>query len=238
MNLQLKKFIEKNNFHQFDLKAVFFDMDGVLFDSMPLHAEAWVKAMNDFGFEFSLYDAYMNEGRTGESTIDEMFVKKYGHAADQQTKQKIYDIKAKYFNECPAPKQISDAFELLKMVKAKGLQIFVVTGSAQISLLDTLDKNFPNIFEKDKMVTAFDCKIGKPDPEPYLLALQKAGVAKNQAVVVENAPLGVQSGVAAGLFTIGINTGILRPEELEKEGANIIYPNMKTLIENFDEIFF
>ncbi|MDR1544317.1 MAG: HAD-IA family hydrolase [Prevotellaceae bacterium] len=237
MNLELKNFIAEKNYPTFDLKAAFFDMDGILFDSMPYHAQAWVKAMNEFGLEFSLYDAYLNEGRTGDSTIDELFVKQYGYVSDAAERQKMYDLKSQYFNEFPAPKQIPNVFELLKMLKNKGLQIFVVTGSAQVSLLETLDKNFPNIFEKGKMVTAFDCKIGKPDPEPYLMALAKAGVEKWQAVVVENAPLGVHSAVAAGLFTIGVNTGILKPEELKKKGANMIFKNMREVIESWKKIF-
>ena len=57
------------------------------------------------------------------------------------------------------------------------------------------------------MVTAFDVKYGKPHPEPYLMGLEKAGVHANEAFVVENAPMGVEAGVAAGIFTIAVNTG-------------------------------
>ena len=232
MTVAIQKFISENNYPTFDLKAVFFDMDGVLFDSMPLHAKAWQQAMTEVGLDFSLYDAYMNEGRTGDSTIDEAFLLKYGKTADEETKRKIYQRKSDLFNEYnTTPQQIPNVYELLKIVKNRDLQIFVVTGSAQISLLDMLDRSFPNIFEEGKTVTAFDCKIGKPDPEPYLIALEKAKIEKWQALVVENAPLGVRSAVSAGLFTIGVNTGILKPEELEKEGANIVLPNMKTLVE-------
>jgi len=232
MTTEIQKFILKKNYPDFDLKAVFFDMDGVLFDSMPLHAKAWQEAMTEIGLDFSLYNAYMNEGRTGDSTIDEAFLLKYGKTADKETKRKIYQRKSDLFNSFNAiPQQIPDVYELLKILKNRGLDIFVVTGSAQISLIDMLDKSFPNIFEQDKIVTAFDCKIGKPDPEPYLIALNKAKVEKWQVMVVENAPLGVRSAVAAGLFTIGINTGILKPEELEKEGANLVLPNMRALIE-------
>ena len=232
MTQEIQKFISEKNYPNFDLKAVFFDMDGVLFDSMPFHAKAWQQAMNKFGLEFSLYDAYMNEGRTGDSTIDEMFLFKYGKTADEETKKQIYKRKSDLFNSYNVmPAQIPDVYKLLKMLKNRGLQIFIVTGSAQISLLDTLDESFPNIFEDGKVVTAFDCKIGKPDPEPYLIALSKAKVEKWQALVVENAPLGVRSAVAAGIFTVGVNTGILKPEELQKEGANLVLPNMQALID-------
>jgi HAD superfamily hydrolase (TIGR01509 family) len=228
----IQNFIKQKNYPQFELKAVFFDMDGVLFNSMPFHAGAWVKAMKYFKLPFSLYDAYMNEGRTGDSTIDEMFLKKYGFTADSETKQKIYAKKSEFFNQYKTkPKPIPDVFELLKMLKNKGLQIFVVTGSAQVSLLDTLDEHFPNIFEKEKVITAFDVKIGKPNPEPYLMALQRAGVEPYEAAVIENAPLGVRSAVAAGILTVGVNTGILKPEEMLKEGAAVVFPNMRAVIE-------
>ena len=62
-------------------------------------------------------------------------------------------------------------------------------------------------FRRELMVTAFDVKYGKPHPEPYLMALQKGGLAPNEAIVVENAPMGVQAGAAAGIFTVAVNTG-------------------------------
>ena len=56
-------------------KAYFFDMDGVLFDSMPRHAIAWEEVMRQHGLPFTAYDCYVNEGRTGESVIREAFQK-------------------------------------------------------------------------------------------------------------------------------------------------------------------
>ena len=86
------------------------------------------------------------------------------------------------------------------------------------------------------MVTAFDVKKGKPDPEPYLMALKKGNLNPNQAIVVENAPMGVRSAKAAGIFTIAVNTGILKDEELWKEGADLVYPSMKALRNELDII--
>lgn len=88
------------------------------------------------------------------------------------------------------------------------------------------------------MVTAFDVKLGKPHPEPYLMGLVKAGAALNsdgsplhpsQAVVVENAPLGVQSAKAAGIYTIAVNTGELTDKALLDAGADIVFPSMQAL---------
>ena len=76
------------------------------------------------------------------------------------------------------------------------------------------------------MVTGFDVKRGKPDPEPYLMGLQKAGIKAEEAVVVENAPLGVESAHRAGIFTIAANTGPLEDSLLKEAGADIVVPGL------------
>jgi beta-phosphoglucomutase-like phosphatase (HAD superfamily) len=86
------------------------------------------------------------------------------------------------------------------------------------------------------MVTGYDVKYGKPHPEPYLMGLDKAGVQANEAIVIENAPIGVQAGVAAGIFTIAVNTGPLDDQELLDAGANLLYPNMAALAQDWANI--
>ena len=66
------------------------------------------------------------------------------------------------------------------------------------------------------------------------MALQKAGIQANEAVVIENAPLGVRAGVAAGIFTIALNTGPLPDNVLLQEGANILFPSMPAFNENWE----
>ena len=60
------------------LKAVLFDMDGVLFNSMPYHSEAWHKVMKSHGLTLSREEAYMHEGRTGAATINIVFQRELG----------------------------------------------------------------------------------------------------------------------------------------------------------------
>ena len=86
------------------------------------------------------------------------------------------------------------------------------------------------------MVTAFDVRHGKPNPEPYLKGLQKADVCAGEAMVVENAPLGVKAAVAAGIFTAAVNTGPIPDEQLRKAGANLIFPDMDVLNVKMGEI--
>jgi HAD superfamily hydrolase (TIGR01509 family) len=236
MTPDISSYLSKNQYKSLDIKAAFFDMDGVLFDSMPYHAEAWKRTMNAHGIPFELHDAYVCEGRTGASVITEMFLKHHNRPATEDEIQLMYKEKSDCFNSISEIKRIPDILPLLQQLKADGIDIYIVTGSGQESLLDRLNKWFPGIFCKEKMVTAFDVKKGKPDPEPYLMALAKSGVQPNEAFVVENAPLGVRSSVAAGLFTFAVNTGILTTEELECEinNSGVVLPDMKAVKEYYE----
>ncbi|MCB9018607.1 MAG: HAD-IA family hydrolase [Paludibacteraceae bacterium] len=228
--------IDLDKLEDMDLKAVFFDMDGVLFDSMSNHAKAWCSAFSDLGIEFSAYDAYMREGMTGASTIRDAFTRQLGRDASEEECKRIYKVKSQYFESLPQALPMNHIMDVLRTVKSAGLDIFIVTGSGQLSLLDKLNHYFPDVFHREKMVTAFDVKRGKPDPEPYLMALKKGAYSANQAIVVENAPLGVKSAVSAGIFTVAVNTGILKDEELSGNGAGVVYHDMQELYNELPDI--
>ena len=235
--------------------AVLFDMDGVLFDSMPGHAFAWLNAMQQYGLTMTREEVYMNEGRTGAGTINAVAQRTWGRDATDEEIQAIYRTKSQEFNRyfqseeylrrCAASGTVCQpgeapvmpgAAEVLDKVRARGLQRILVTGSGQASLLDNLNRHFPGHFTPERMVTAYDVRRGKPDPEPYLMGLQKAGVEADQAIVVENAPLGIRAARAAGIRTIAVNTGPLSDAVLLQAGADIVLPSMQALAEHVDEL--
>lgn len=211
-------------------------MDGVLFNSMPYHSEAWHKVMKSHGFTLSREEAYMHEGRTGAATINLVLQREQGREATQEEIESIYKEKSILFNSYPEAKQMPGAWELLQKVKNKGLTTMLVTGSGQLSLLERLELNFPGMFQKKLMVTAFDVKYGKPNPEPYLMALKKGGLQAHEAIVIENAPLGVEAGHKAGIFTIAVNTGPIDGQVLLDAGADLLFPSMQALCEAWEEI--
>lgn len=219
-------YLEKNGFECFRPKAVLFDMDGVLFDSMPLHARSWAQVSGTFGLHMTPEEVYLYEGRTGASTIGLLAERYWGRPATSEEVCRIYEAKCQVFNSYPeAPKMPGTEAVLEQAVKA-GLQTLVVTGSGQASLLDRLETNYPGCFPVERVVSSKDVQYGKPHPEPYLMGLEKAGVHPWEAIVVENAPLGVRAGVAAQVFTVAVNTGPLADEVLLREGADALFPNM------------
>ena len=130
------------------LKAVLFDMDGVLFDSMPYHSEAWHKVMKSHGLTLSREEAYMHEGRTGASTINIVFQRELGREATQEEIESIYQEKSVLFNSYPEAKPMPGAWELLQKVKKDGLIPMVVTGSGQLSCSNGWNTTIRECFTK------------------------------------------------------------------------------------------
>ena len=232
----INRYVDAHGGQPVRLRAVLFDMDGVLFDSMPYHATAWHEAMEAYGLHLSREEAFMHEGRTGPSTINIVYRRQHGTDAPADLCDRIYAEKSRLFNLNPEPPAMPGAWELLQKVRRGGLLPVLVTGSGQRTLLDRLDRQFPGIFAPERMVTAFDVRYGKPNPEPYLMGLRKAGVQPWEAIVVENAPIGVQAAVAAGILTVAVNTGPLPAEALTGAGASILLPSMPALCQAWETV--
>jgi len=240
------------------LKAVLFDMDGVMFDSMRNHAEAWFKVMGEHGFACDRNIFYMYEGSTGVQTIDSFFVKQKGRHATEEEWKTIYKEKSECFSSLGLPVPMPGAAEVLQKVEEMGLTRVLVTGSSQANLIGRLAVSYPGVFDELHIVSGFDCPIGhgKPHPDPYLIGLRKAAgnispmnwdladpfndgtktLHPSEAIVVENAPMGVQAAKAAGIFTIAVNTGPLDPQVLKDAGADIVLTGMVELAEKIVSI--
>lgn len=211
------------------MKGYFFDMDGTLLDSMPNHAKAWEKVMAQYGIRFAPRDCYINEGRTSRDVI-RLLADRQGVAIADDQLDEIYQAKTAAYRQMGERVPVAGVGELLQyLARDPSNQIWVVTGGGQLDLYEQLEQLFPGIFRREYMITAFDVTHGKPSAEPYLKAWKKSGLQKEQCCVIENAPLGIQSGKAAGLFTIGVNTGILTCDDLHQAGADEVFATMQDL---------
>ena len=232
--LAIKKYLEEHGFEALRPKAVLFDMDGVLYDSMPNHAIAWQESMAQQGLQMTADDAYATEGARGVDTIRLMVKRQLGRVIDEAEAQRMYDVKSRIFHSLPEAPVMPGIRELIQKIKASGLQVGVVTGSGQRPLIQRILKDFGDYVDEAHITTAYDVERGKPNPDPYLMGLQKAGsLAPYEAIVVENAPLGVRAGYAARIFTVAVNTGPLPDEELLMAGANLIFPTMQEFCDHW-----
>ena len=92
-NDKIENYLRRHDYTGIRLRAVLFDMDGVLFDSMPNHARAWHEAMALYGMHLSPEEAYMHEGRTGAATINIVSRRERGTDATPEEIERIYKTK-------------------------------------------------------------------------------------------------------------------------------------------------
>lgn len=209
------------------IRAVFFDMDGVLYDSMPNHEFSWCKAFEAEHITFPPEEAYANEGRTAKGTINLVFNRVLGHGATDEDVERIYKRKTELMLSRPQPPILPRMQELLTELPGAGVKVYVVTGSRQPSLVGKLSHAFG--ITKETLVCGADVVKGKPDPEPYLMALGLCGLPAEECLVVENAPLGIISGKAAGLTVWAVNTGKLADDILIEAGADRLFHSTSEL---------
>jgi HAD superfamily hydrolase (TIGR01509 family) len=212
-------------------------MDGVLYNSMPNHAIAWQQSMAQFGILMTADDAYATEGARGIDTIRQMVKKQQGRNIDEAEAQRMYDVKSHIFHSLSEAPIMPGVLDLMHQIQSDGIQIGVVTGSGQRPLIQRILSDFKEYVDEKHITTAYDVKHGKPNPDPYLVGLKKAGdLMPYEAIVVENAPLGVRAGVAAKIFTIAVNTGPLPAQILLDANADLLFPTMKEFSDNWHNL--
>ncbi|MBN2166245.1 MAG: HAD family phosphatase [Marinilabiliaceae bacterium] len=217
----------KNN----KLLAVFFDMDGVLYDSMKNHAISWEKAMALYSINYPPYYSYINEGRTGRNTINWAFNEKFNRDAMDNEIKNIYTAKTTFMQQLPKPEIMQGMQKFIQSLKNNNIKIGVVTGSNQKSLIDRIVIDFS--INRNSIISGGDVKKGKPDPEPYLTALKRFNLKSENVIIIENAPLGIKSAKSANAFTIAVNTGVLENKVLKESGADLVYNSCTEMITNW-----
>lgn len=224
----ITNYLHSNKFTNLDLRAVLFDMDGIIYNSMPAHEISWQQTMSEWGMKTEPNEFFIQEGRPARFTINLVFQRNLKRDATEQEIDDIYKRKSELFFENDSGALIEGIEETIQITQSRGLIPILVTGSGQTGLYERLNGDLPNIFTPENMVTAFEVEIGKPDPEPYLMGLEKAGNLKpNQAIVLENAPLGVESGHRANIFTVAVNTGPLLDSVLTDAGADMLLDSIE-----------
>lgn len=213
------------------IKAALIDMDGTLYDSMPRHVKAWSLLSDELGIAHDPDEFYLYEGMTGRATLRLLFKRANRPEPSEGEVKRLYGRKTELFNSLPAVVPMDGAAEMLETLRHRGIKRVLVTGSGQHSLIDRLQNDFPGAFNAELMITSADVVHGKPNPEPYIIAMERAGVKPEESLVIENAPLGVESGASSGAFTVGLTTGPIPSPVLKESGADIVYPSMRAFAE-------
>lgn len=232
IQIAILKYLQRNNINCANITTALVDMDGVLYDSMKNHTAAWFRLFTELGVKCVYDEFYLYEGMTAKATFNKLFNREFGYGVTDKQVTELYQRKIDYFRELPDVGVINGTAQVLNDIKLRGLNMVLVTGSSQGTLLDRIDIDYPNIFNSGNRVTALDVTNGKPHPEPYLKGMGKVNATPTQCIVIENAPLGVEAGHAAGCFTCAITTGPIARDEMIKSGADIVFDSMEQFAAN------
>ena len=180
-------------------EAYLFDCDGTIVDSMPLHYVAWKNALAEWNctFDEQLFYAW---GGTPTAEIVSLLNKRQGLSMPIESvasrKEDLYLERLSQLRAIP---------EVVEHIEAQygRIPFAVVSGNTRESVLASLFS--VKLFDKfDLLVCAGEYKRGKPDPESYLLAAAKLGVAPETCLVFEDADMGIQAANAAGMASVKI----------------------------------
>jgi beta-phosphoglucomutase len=197
------------------LKALIFDMDGTLVHSDPVHLQAFVEILNPEGVTVD-EDVYRSTiiGRTNEA----IFATLLPHRSIEEHEAFADEKEATFRRLSLDLKPLEGLLDLLDWARERGIGIALVTNAPRLNaehMLDVLGltERFP------VQITIDQVERGKPDPLPYLTALERLGVRADEALAFEDSPSGMKAAKAAGLFSFGVLTG-LTAQEMREVGAD------------------
>ena len=212
------------------MKALIFDMDGVLVDAMPFHYEAMKTAVKEItNIDLDKRTFYLLEGMPVEEMALEIFKLKGYHVDGGskknnsqeesiiQTSEEVAKRKKEIFREMNIiPKPYDGVRELISN-DLRGCMKAVVSGAAKQEVDTIIEQNFgKDNFDLIMNGDELEGK-GKPDPAPFKVAIQRLNLNNNEALVVENAPLGIKSANDAGIYSIvTLNTSPLAIDDFKE----------------------
>lgn len=213
-----------------DVNTIFFDFDGVIIDSEPLHAKAKKLTLEKFKIPYpsTIFDDY--KGRT-----DKVFFDYVSNNLDTQKRplDVLLNFKRNIFEEIISELKLIDGFlPFLEMVKTKGIHTALVSSTSLYSLrlVDEL-YHISQLF--DVVITEVDTELHKPNPDPYLKALKVTAANTLNTIVIEDSPNGIISSKKAGCFTIGL-TSSFKSHILMEAGADEIIESHQDLIKKLN----
>ena len=189
------------DFEEKYMKAVIFDMDGVLVDSQPYHFKADIDTMAEYGV---IKDQKFYESFAGTLTADRMRTLKEMFGLDVPVEEMtikrenmILDIMGK-----EDIKPVSGIPEFLRSIKEKGLTT-AVASSSDYKLINLILDRLKIAQYFDSVTSGSDVKRGKPSPDVFLLAAERIGIEPSECLVVEDSENGVKAAKAAGMKALG-----------------------------------
>jgi len=184
-----------------EFKALLFDCDGTIADSMPLHYVAWCRALSEHGCVFP-EDIFYAWGGTPAAEIIATLGQQQGIA--MPVEHVAHRKETLYYGMLPQLRAVPEVLEEIERnYTGARIPMAVVSGSTRDSVTRSLE--LLGLLDRfDTLVCAEDYTRAKPDPEPFLVAAQRLGVAPSDCLVFEDTAMGIHAATAAGMASVKI----------------------------------
>ncbi|RME61102.1 MAG: HAD family phosphatase [Candidatus Dadabacteria bacterium] len=182
--------------------ALIFDYDGVLERSIEENCSAWQEAFKKKNVPFNKEKYFLLEGKKGEEIIYDLLLSE--GKKSKGLLNEIVKVKQTIYKQISTFTLYPYVLEIIELLLKKGIPIGVVSGGSKKRLFSGQRKKFLERF--NVVITGDEVEFTKPHPEPYLRAAEKLGVKPNSCIVIENAPLGIDSALKAGMFCTALCT--------------------------------
>ena len=216
-----------------DIKAMLFDMDGLMVDTESLATEAFIHSAKKQGYDMTKEETLLVLGFTTKSIYE--FWENYFKNSDVSGKQ-LVDDHYKYIENIlftTGPRKMPYIEELLKYLKDSNYKVAVASSSNMNHIINNMEKTGLKKYI-DEFASGAEVKNGKPAPDVFLLAAKRLGVKPEECLVLEDSKAGVMAGSSAGAKVIMI-PDMFKPDEVCKEKAYRIVNNLGEVISILEE---
>lgn len=212
------------------IKAVIFDVDGTIVDTVDFHAEAFQRAFKKFGKDFSFEKIRSQIGKGGDQLLPVFLTEKeIEEFGDNLLEERARIYKSEFL---PRVKPFPKVRELFERIKHDGKKIAIGSSSPEDELKIVLKiADVADLIEEK--TSSDDAEESKPEPDIFKAALEKLGDPNpSETVVIGDTPYDAEAAEKAGIKTIGVLSGGFPREELEKDCAEI-YAGPADLLVNY-----
>ncbi len=194
------------------IKAILFDLDGVISDSLHYHYLAWDQMFQKIGGSVTEESILLTEGMNSFEILPKL-LKQFNINLPVEEHNKFIEDKRSLFRQIAKISYYPYAFETIEELRSRGYRTALVTACARRNMEKSVDSEHQKLF--DFIISGDDVSRAKPSPEPYLTAQRTLGIEVSECVVIENAPLGVESAHNAGMICVAVESTLGR-EYLQK----------------------
>ena len=216
-----------------NIKAVLFDMDGLMVDTESLATEAFIYSAKKQGYDMTKEETLLVLGFTTKSIYE--FWENYFKNSDVSGKQ-LVDDHYKYIENILftiGPRKMTYIEELLKYLKESNYKVAVASSSNMDHIINNMEKTGLKKYI-DEFASGAEVENGKPAPDVFLLAAERLGVEPENCLVLEDSKAGVIAGSSAGAKVIMV-PDMFKPDEECKERTYRIVGNLGEVISILEE---